>query len=339
MTRPSSFPRTPNTQTASWFLDLLSAGRLDLDPPYQRRSVWNLSYRQFFIDSIMRNYPTQSIFLDYVIDPGASTEYRVLDGKQRLTSVIMFTRDEFHTPQSLSDLGIEDTYYSDLDREWKAQLLRYVFTIEGVEGANPAELNQAFDRLNRNVARLNKQELRHAQYGGAFISRMESLSEDELWREVGLVTPARVRRMLDVEYVSELYVICLLGIQDGKNYLDKLCADFDEEIPGARDANRKFRKVRDAVQELNDRYPLASTRFSNVADFYSLWAALTQLNELDALPSPDDAATRLESFQSEIEQQKTERAREYLLAARQGSNKGPNRERRAVILESALKAN
>src|SRR5689334_15120186 len=105
-----AFPRTPNTQTASWFLDINSSGRLNLNPPYQRRSVWNLQYRQFFIDSVVRNYPTQSIFLDVEIDPDRPTDYKVLDGKQRLTSLITFIQDEFAAPDTLTDLGLDGAY-------------------------------------------------------------------------------------------------------------------------------------------------------------------------------------------------------------------------------------
>lgn len=331
-----AFSRTPNTQNVGWFLDLHSAGRLDLDPPYQRRSVWNDDYRRFFIDSVLRNYPTQSIFLEAVIEPGEPSRFKVLDGKQRLTTVIMFVNDEFATPQSVADLGIEDTYYSDLDRDWKKTVLRYVFTIEGVEDATPAELNQAFDRLNRNVSRLNKQELRHAQYGGEFITKMETLADDELWRDVGLVTAARIRRMLDVEYVSELYVVCLLGIQDGKNYLDDLCAAYDEEIVGARKANAKFRRARAFVEALNASMPLGGTRYSNVADFYSLWAAVVLVQDEGQDLDPDGTARSLIEFQDELEEQETERAIEYLLAARQGSNKASNRERRTRTLRQVI---
>jgi len=214
--------------------------------------------------------------------------------------------------------------------------LSYKLTVENIQEASPAELNAVFDRLNRNVARLNKQELRHAKYGGAFITKMERLAEDELWADVGLVTPARRRRMLDVEYVSEFYIVVLEGIQDGKDYLDEAYASYDEEIPEERRTDRQFKAAREWLAAINDEMPLDSTRFSNVADFYALWAALCQLvaskQELDTA----GAAKRLERFQIEIEGQKTARSQGYLLAARQGSNKKPNRELRAGMLLSVL---
>lgn len=330
------FQRTPNTQTAGWFLDLDSARKLDLDPPYQRRSVWSDSYRQFFIDSILRNYPTQSIFLQTEVDPDKPTVYRVLDGKQRLSSLLMFCRDEFMTPDSLADLQIARKYYSDLPKSMRVRIIGYVFTVETVKFASAADLNQAFDRLNRNVARLNKQELRHAQYGGAFATKMENLAVDEFWSEVGLVTPARVRRMLDVEYVSELYIVAMSGTQDGKDYLDDFYAENDDEIEDEAAVDRLFKRTKKYIRDVDQHLKLSATRFKNVADFYSLWtAACGLIRESQHLPAKE-AAAALTELLAELEAQESQRATEYLLAARQGSNKKPNRELRAEIISSVI---
>ncbi len=55
--------RTISQQDVSWFLDLNDKGQLNLDPPYQRRSVWTLKDKRFFIDTILNNYPAPPIFV------------------------------------------------------------------------------------------------------------------------------------------------------------------------------------------------------------------------------------------------------------------------------------
>ncbi|MGB3731687.1 DUF262 domain-containing protein [Microbacterium sp.] len=330
------FERTPSPQTVSWFLDLDDAGRLNLDPPYQRRSVWSPQYRRFFVDSVVRNYPTQSIFIDRVVDPDRPTEYRVLDGKQRLTTLLKFVRNEFPAPDSLEDAGLAGKYYEDFTKDEKLQILEYLFTVEMVTNTSSAELNQAFDRLNRNVARLNKQELRHAQFDGAFIRKVEELAENPFWEDIGLVTDARRRRMLDVEYVSEFFVVAASGIQDGKDYLDDIYASWDEEIPGARQKSKRFSATVDYLTEIDKKLPLAGTRYSNVADFYSLWAAVISLSDQDLLPEAEVAAERLTAFAAELDLAESERAVQYVLSARQGSNKASNRTARAKTLASVI---
>ncbi|MDD7814733.1 DUF262 domain-containing protein [Mycobacterium sp. CSUR Q5927] len=309
---------------------------MNLSPAYQRRSVWNEAFRQFFIDSVVRNYPTQSIFLDVTIDPDRSTEYKVLDGKQRLTSLIQFVNDEFPTPDSLADLSIDHKYYSELPKDVRTNILQYIFTVEIVTNASNAELNEAFDRLNRNVLRLNRQELRHAQYAGRFITKMEELALDPFWEKIGLVTTSRRRRMLDVEYVSEFYLVILRGIQDGKDSLDDAYSEMDAEIPGERAANALFLRTLKFLKGVDEVAPLSNSRFSNVADFYSLWAAVRDIQDSPRVPSIEVASTRLGKFLGELDKQQTERSKRYLLAARQGSNKASNRSLRADILTNAL---
>ncbi len=328
--------RSTGMQTAGWFLDLKSAGRLDLDPPYQRRSVWNLSFQQFFIDSLVRNYPAPTIFLQVDVYVDKPTIYRVIDGKQRLTALFEFKDDAFTTPDTLDDIGLAGLYYSELPQEVKLQILEYIFTVEQIKQASPGELNQAFDRLNRNVARLNKQELRHARFEGEFIRKVEQLAEHPFWVQVGLVTPARIRRMQDVEYVSELYIISSSGVQEGKDYLDEFYAGFDREIPNEREVDASFFAVQDYLKLVDADYPLKPTRFSNVADFYSLWAAISQLNANSQLPPPADAARRLKDFSVELDEQETRRSTDYRIAAVQGSNKRANREYRAKCLAEVL---
>jgi hypothetical protein len=55
--------RKQNFQTIAWFWDLRQRDRLDMDPPYQRRSVWNQAFKNYFIDTVLLEYPAPAIFL------------------------------------------------------------------------------------------------------------------------------------------------------------------------------------------------------------------------------------------------------------------------------------
>ena len=85
--------RRQNFQTVSWFWDLYQRKFLDLDPPYQRRSVWNQSYKDDFIDTVLLQYSSPAIFLYEEISPDTGlSKYHVVDGKQRLTAIFDFIR-------------------------------------------------------------------------------------------------------------------------------------------------------------------------------------------------------------------------------------------------------
>ncbi len=71
-------------------LDAIRAAHeaLQLDPSFQRRSVWNLDYQRSFIDTVLRDYPCPPIFLEEDTEPGRPTIWNVIDGKQRITALI-----------------------------------------------------------------------------------------------------------------------------------------------------------------------------------------------------------------------------------------------------------
>jgi hypothetical protein len=336
--------RRPNTQTVQWFLEIDAQGQLDLEPAYQRRSVWNQDYQRFFIDTVLRDFPAPPIYLQVETRPGAPTIYHVIDGKQRLESLLMFSRDGFHLGNYAEGLGLGDKekYFSQLPDKLRNQFVEYTLSVENISQAEPTELIEAFDRLNRNVAKLNDQELRNAQFSGVFITKMTLLAEDPFWTEIGVATRSRIRRMQDVEYVSELYVLTMHGVQDGKRTLDKYYAQYDEAIDGEDDNDARFRLVLDWLRGLP--FDWRSTRYRNLGDLYGLWAAVLQLQEQGQLPAPSDAGAPLSAFEAALGALADDRSKAYSDAVRQGTNKDTNRELRArilaeVILEAAPAAN
>ena len=64
-------------------------GSLNLEPGFQRDSVWREKDRAKLNDSIIRNYPLPAIFL-YRRNEDGHLVYDVIDGKQRLESIFMF---------------------------------------------------------------------------------------------------------------------------------------------------------------------------------------------------------------------------------------------------------
>jgi hypothetical protein len=345
--RLAGIERRPNTQTVQWFLENHASGQLVLDPPFQRRTVWSAEYRRFFIDTVLRNFPSPSIFIEWAIKPGEPTIYNVIDGKQRLSALIEFAAGDFHLADLFENEGYDRPYWKDLAAEMHQRFVNYVLTVENLTHASDTELRDAFDRLNRNVARLTPQELRHAQFPGVFLQRMEALAEASFWTEKRIVTPANIRRMRDVELVSELFILTMYGVQDGAAaVIDRYYAEYDEEIPDEAINRRRF----DEIMDWLDHAPLdwGATRWGNLNDIYALWGALHQwLITNAALPDPDDAAGKLTAFSdTQADILLAERARQvlpgsdedrrYFANVRAGGNKDTNRQALVGILFDLL---
>src|SRR5260370_6285526 len=69
-----------------------SDGKISLIPPFQRGRVWNKNLRRKLMENIVRGKPIPAIFL-YKEPAGSRFSYNILDGKQRLESLLMFIGD------------------------------------------------------------------------------------------------------------------------------------------------------------------------------------------------------------------------------------------------------
>lgn len=92
---------------------------IDLDPPYQRLSVWDTDKQRRFIDSIVNGVDTPKLYFhDLTAGGSSSTRYRysVIDGKQRMLALWAFISDKLPLP--------DDFVYFD-DERYKAEGMTY----------------------------------------------------------------------------------------------------------------------------------------------------------------------------------------------------------------------
>ena len=114
--------RRPSTQDITWLRDLYQNKQLDLNPPYQRRSVWTRKDKQFFLDTIFRNYPSPAIFLHKTIDDGGKATYHVVDGKQRTQTILEFANDKLKIGADYGDIRLSGKKWSNLLRCWQSPI-------------------------------------------------------------------------------------------------------------------------------------------------------------------------------------------------------------------------
>ena len=122
--------RRQTTQSIAWFWDLYRRDLLELDPPYQRRSVWTQRYRDYFIDTILLNYPAPEVFLFEDIDADGITNYSVVDGKQRLSTIFDFLSNRFSVSDIASISRLRGLYFADFDPDSRRKFYSYQFSIE-----------------------------------------------------------------------------------------------------------------------------------------------------------------------------------------------------------------
>jgi len=244
--------RRVTQQDLSWFLDLEAQGKLNLDPPYQRKSVWMPKDKRFFLDTILNNYPCPAIYLQKETDENYKTTYNVIDGKQRLTTVIDFYKGKIRLANNVNNEVLDNKKWSEInDVRIKKSFLNYSFTVENLDSLDDIEWNHVFDRLNSNAKTLSHQELRHSRYNGWLINRAEQEAENPFWKDIKISSTAKARRMKDVEFISIFMLVILEEKIVGfpQSALDKLYAKY--EITTADETEEEFFEKK-SFDALND---------------------------------------------------------------------------------------
>ena len=118
---------------------------MELDPPYQRRSVWNQTFKDSFIDSVLLSYPTPAIFLYEYISPEGRSVYNVVDGKQRLTTLFEFVRNEFPVSEKAEKTNLQGLYFQGLDDRTKTAFWSYQFIVEYLPNVDAQILSLRFN--------------------------------------------------------------------------------------------------------------------------------------------------------------------------------------------------
>jgi hypothetical protein len=300
--------RRPSTQDITWLLDLHTNKQLDLNPPYQRRSVWTRKDKQFFLDTIFRNYPSPAIFLHKTINDAGKATYHVVDGKQRTQTILEFVNNKLRMPSTYGDNRLDGKKWSNLEGEQalKQRFWNYQITVEMIDIVEGTIVNEVFERLNRNSRKLTAQELRHAKYEGWFITVVEAEAEKDDWRDLGVATTARAKRMVDAQFISELMLVVLenglMGFdQDALNELYAKYDDPDEEsIPdwNPEQELKRFDEVKRYLVQMNAEKATVEAYAKGFGHFYTLWAFVALSPKL---PAPKKLAASYAAFMQRVQ--------------------------------------
>lgn len=337
--------RQPNMHDLSWFVDMDNQNRLELNPPYQRRSVWTASDRHYFLDTIFNNYPCPAVYVQKEIGP-QGPRYNVVDGKQRLSTILNFYNNKIRLPRNFTIPRLSGKRFKDLETPDVVDFYNYVFLVETLKASGDTEWNEVFFRVNKNQKGLKDQELRHARFDGWFIGRAELETDNPkegsglFWSSIKISTPAKSKRMKDVEFISTLMLVILERDFVGfpQSNIDELYAKYDfkledlrseddifSEYPdelGIEEANgdedgaveasvmykedvekfeSKFFMIKEFVRNM-EAHNQAVTKYSRriTTDFYSLWSVLT-LSDVVSRLSPEEVADAYAVFIEEVD--------------------------------------
>ena len=344
-------------QNIGWFRDQYRSGGLIIKPPFQRKPVWAVRQKCYLIETVLFGLPIPEIYIQQTASVDGVLQYAVVDGQQRIRSVLQYIGSEQDPGEqvfnkfALDKLDANSKWYgksfAELTAEEKERFYLYRFTVRYLDTKDDEDIRDMFRRLNRFLTPLKPQELRNATFTGPFIKLAENLAEDKYWTENGIITTAAIRRMNDVEFISELLIGLLHGPQSGSaKVIDQYYTtyeDYDDEFPEQRRAQKLFsenlRFIKDVLPDIKE------MRWSNKTDFYTLFVVLAFVRRPLQIKTSALKQVRkaLSDFETEVEKRLTNKeakvskqAADYVAAVEKGANDKQRRATRHTAMQEIL---
>jgi hypothetical protein len=311
------------------FVGWQRSGTLDLNPNFQRRAVWKKRAKSFLIDTILRGLPIPIIFLrDLPADLVTLKAKRdVVDGQQRLRTIFSFidpqllkdfkaTQDEF-TIDATQNEKLGGKTYACLEEADQRQILDYQFSVHVFPpDTGDKEILQIFARMNSTGVKLNAQELRNAEWYGAFKKSAYDLATEQLyrWRDWRIFNPDGIARMQEVELTSELMILIMTGLMDKKGKIDGFYSDYDDSLKYSAEVAHRFRRTFDTTEAALSKDVIARY-FHTRTLFYALFATIYGLQFGLRSPTTKDGKYVYERLEREKARPITTRATDEIIKA------------------------
>jgi len=116
---------------------------IDFDPDYQRGYVWDETDKELLLDSIFKNIDIGKFVLIHLSDEEwyeRGLSYEILDGKQRLSTLIEFYENK---------LSYKGKYFNDLSRMDKMAFVEHQVSVAEVSETDKKTVLKYFLMLNR----------------------------------------------------------------------------------------------------------------------------------------------------------------------------------------------
>lgn len=343
-------------------IKLYKKKQIELEPAFQRKSVWKKKERVLLIDSIFSNYPIPSIFF-YKRKVGRNVIFDIVDGKQRLESLLFFTntiRGNGFAVEVLDDEGPSTKTWKDLSAKQQKQILNYPLNITIIQASETDKKSEEnvntilnfFVRINSTGAPLAKQEIKNARFFNNDLLKLAKKVADKYhgkFIEKKILSESASTRDKHLEIVLELMV----SIYEDR-ILDKKAAINQSLENKKKWSVRELKKIKTQAEKtiklIFKILPnIESTRFKQSSNFYSLAFIAYSLNKegfglndskrlknaqsfLQRLSDQMDIISLKDKEYKKINVQQYKLALEYIKTVKSSTDSRGNRQERHKIL-------
>jgi len=219
---------------------------LEIQSEFQRELVWQNPAQTRFIDSLIKQLPIPSMCfsLDY-----NSQKWKVIDGLQRMTTIIRFLSGEKWTLSRLDDIDPKisgQSISNFIDKN--SELHKYFTRVENLtlpitvlrcdynKKNHTNYLFTIFHRLNTGGMKLNNQEIRNCIYSGSLNTLLKELNKNTKWMKIN-----KMKRDIGYRFTKQELILRFFAFYDGYNsYTGRLAKFLNGYMSDNRNADSQF---------------------------------------------------------------------------------------------------
>jgi len=226
---------------------LLESGELSIQPKYQRRrTAWPVNAKTALMDTILNNFPLPPIYLRDYVDENGKRIKEIIDGQQRISTIVEFYENQFALSKNIFDEAIYALTFKELPSEERLMIEDFEVSFISIRGASDGDIISIFTRLNSFSLPLNSQEKLNSIYAGEIKTLIYELATEynTFWIDFKILTPAVIARMADASLVSDILYTIIYGTKSANaRLLDKMYSEYDNEFPIKNQVYANFTKT------------------------------------------------------------------------------------------------
>lgn len=218
----------------------VSRQRIEIAPAYQRQFRWDEERQSLLIESLLLGIPVPPLFMATNVDPTEGTKWEVVDGLQRLLTLVNFVAEDevrevvapensrlkLHGLEKLSEF--EGNTFSTLPQDIKDSLEDRPLKVIVLNDKSDLQVRfDLFERLNTGGIKLTDHEVRECVYIGEFVNLLVELSETEVFKKVVRLPEAKQKDGTAQEFVLRFFAFqenYLSFDHSVKDFLNDHCA-------------------------------------------------------------------------------------------------------------------
>ncbi|PKD17144.1 hypothetical protein APR41_06840 [Salegentibacter salinarum] len=260
-------------------------------PNFQRNYIWKIEQQSLFIESILLNFPLPPLY----INKDTKGKYVIVDGRQRITTLRRFMKDEF----SLSGLkafpnlnGKNFSALKSLDISYQSRIEDKKLLVYLIQPTVPLEMvYDIFNRINTGGTQLERQEIRNCIFLGTATEFLQKLSQKEGFKlsiDYGISSNRAKDQEAILRFLSFRIFDYRLNYKNSMNdfveramkYLNRFNINDSEIIALEEEFDKSMRLTYDFFGRNNFRIPTNETRGRiNIAVFETVAGYFASQNE------------------------------------------------------------